>query len=139
MYKRLPKAKEVEELLENCIWTLEGNGHRVTGPSGNSIFLPMDGAIMEDEIGEVSEGGCYWALDTEGSEPGYASNYYFSEDPASRDFGSWNITDKLSVRMVGDSGIDLGLSVRWMPYNEEINLNKLFTHSEALKINNEQI
>lgn len=41
---RLPTEKEFLELCEKCTWTWEGSGsvpgYRVTGPSGNEIFLP---------------------------------------------------------------------------------------------------
>lgn len=44
---RMPTGPEMKELLEKCTWTpdtLDGaNGFRVTGPSGNSIFLPDTG------------------------------------------------------------------------------------------------
>lgn len=41
---RLPMKSEIQELIDNCEWEwteLEGvSGYNVTGPSGNSIFLP---------------------------------------------------------------------------------------------------
>ena len=41
---RMPTTEEQRELLNNCTWewtALNGvNGYRVTGPNGNSIFLP---------------------------------------------------------------------------------------------------
>lgn len=41
---RLPTEKEFLELINKCTWTLEKHvvnyGYRVTGPNGNSIFLP---------------------------------------------------------------------------------------------------
>ena len=44
---RMPTRAEQEELLDECTWewtTLNGvNGYRVTGPNGNSIFLPAAG------------------------------------------------------------------------------------------------
>lgn len=43
---RMPTKDEVVELVEECSWeyvATEGrNGYRVTGPNGNSIFLPAD-------------------------------------------------------------------------------------------------
>ena len=43
---RLPMKSEIQELIDNCEWEwteLEGvSGYNVTGPSGNSIFLPPD-------------------------------------------------------------------------------------------------
>ncbi|MCD7721398.1 MAG: hypothetical protein LUI09_04120 [Prevotellaceae bacterium] len=44
---RLPTSKEVEELINKCkaVWTTRNghNGLEVTGPNGNSIFLPAAG------------------------------------------------------------------------------------------------
>lgn len=44
---RLPTKEEFEELIERCTWTwitYNGvNGYKVTGPNGNSIFLPAAG------------------------------------------------------------------------------------------------
>lgn len=40
---RLPTQEECEELVNNCTWTLSGNGYTVTGPNGNSIYLPALG------------------------------------------------------------------------------------------------
>ena len=49
---RTPTASELEELLNKCSWELtvcEGvNGYKVTGPNGNSIFLPLGGSIWSD-------------------------------------------------------------------------------------------
>lgn len=47
---RIPTKEEMQELVDSCTWeptTLNGvEGCRVTGPNGNSIFLPMAGVIM---------------------------------------------------------------------------------------------
>ena len=49
---RTPSVSELEELVKRCSWeltTLEGvNGYEVTGPNGNSIFLPLGGSIWDD-------------------------------------------------------------------------------------------
>ena len=46
---RLPTESEQRELVDKCTWTwtkLNGvSGYRVTGPNGNSIFLPYCGVI----------------------------------------------------------------------------------------------
>ncbi len=38
---RLPSIANVEELLNECTWAFDVNGYRITGPNGNSIFLPV--------------------------------------------------------------------------------------------------
>ena len=62
---RMPTTSEQYELLNNCTWTwttLNGvNGYRVTGPNGNSIFLPAAG--YRDGTGVYYQGayGYYWS------------------------------------------------------------------------------
>lgn len=37
----MPTKDQLQELLDNCTWTANGSyGYRVTGPNGNSIYLP---------------------------------------------------------------------------------------------------
>ena len=61
---RMPTIEEQEELLNNCIWEWTAikdvNGYLVTGPNGNSIFLPAAGSYS---IGVFAQGalGHYWA------------------------------------------------------------------------------
>ena len=61
---RTPSAAELNELLKKCSWeltTCEGvKGYKVTGPNGNSIFLPLGGSVWSDgtldrqgEIGSI--------------------------------------------------------------------------------------
>ncbi|MBO7200157.1 MAG: serine/threonine protein kinase, partial [Bacteroidales bacterium] len=62
---RIPTKEEMEELIINCsrtwITSYNGvNGYRMTGPNGNSIFLPAAGRQYEDRyIGETN--GYYWS------------------------------------------------------------------------------
>ena len=62
---RMPTKAELEELRSNCTWewtTLNGvNGRRVTGPNGNSIFLPAAGLRYDTSSNAVGSGGCYWS------------------------------------------------------------------------------
>ncbi len=49
---RTPSRQELEELLNKCSWeyTTSGGvaGYKVTGPNGNSIFLPLGGNLSDD-------------------------------------------------------------------------------------------
>ncbi len=61
---RIPTNEEVKELYDKCHWeyaTCNGvNGRLVTGPNGNSLFLPYSGYY--DWEGEfVSNGANYWS------------------------------------------------------------------------------
>ena len=53
---RMPTKAEMQELFDNCTWTEEThhaiNGYLVTGPNGNSIFLPKAGFYNYDDFGE---------------------------------------------------------------------------------------
>ena len=59
---RMPTWAELSELRNNCTWTWTSQngvkGYKVTGPNGNSIFLPAAGyRYYTDFIG----GGSYWS------------------------------------------------------------------------------
>ena len=59
---RMPTKAEMEELLNNCTWTWttqNGVGYRVTGPNGNSIFLPAAGCRHGSS--GYSGYGSYWS------------------------------------------------------------------------------
>ena len=63
---RMPTKAELDELRYNCTWnwtTLNGvNGYTVTGPNGNSIFLPAAGYRYGTEVGSRGSDGYYWSL-----------------------------------------------------------------------------
>ena len=40
---RMPTKEEAQELIDKCTWDFTGTGYKVTGPNGNSIFLPAAG------------------------------------------------------------------------------------------------
>ena len=70
---RMPTRAEQDELLDRCSWTWTThngvNGYRVTGPNGNSIFLPAAGAagVFDDDSG-------YYCSSSLGSH--FSSNAY---------------------------------------------------------------
>ena len=39
----MPTTVQLAELMNNCKWEFVGSGYKVTGPNGNSIFLPAAG------------------------------------------------------------------------------------------------
>ena len=84
---RMPTEAELYELRNKCAWTWTTqngvNGYRVTGPNGNSIFLPAAGyRDGTDNSGRGSWGG-YWSssLDSYCSNDAYGlyffDRYYF--------------------------------------------------------------
>ena len=62
---RMPTLDEIIELMYNCSWkwtTYNGvKGQLVTGPNGNSIFLPAAGYRYRTSVGYVGYGGYYWS------------------------------------------------------------------------------
>jgi hypothetical protein len=45
----MPSTEQVRELIEKCTWEFTGAGYKVTGPNGNSIFLPAAGYRFGDK------------------------------------------------------------------------------------------
>lgn len=92
---RIPTRQEFQELIDKCTWTIEkhkknflfsSKGYRVTGPNGNSIFLPMD-MIPRGFMWTHTDiyGGYYWTSDLvleteeERKHLNYAWCLYFSK------------------------------------------------------------
>ncbi len=103
---RLPTLEEFYELDNKCKWewaTYNGvRGRLVTGPNGNSVFLPAAGYCREEEVYDRGSVGNYWSgsLNTAESDCAYClyfhngsrnPGYYFNY----RDYG-------VSVRPVSD-------------------------------------
>ena len=61
---RMPTKAEQDELRDSCVWewvSINGvYGQRVTGPSGNSIFLPATGYRDRTNLNNVGTDGQYW-------------------------------------------------------------------------------
>ncbi len=102
---RMPTREEIKELLYNCSWewtTLNGvNGQKVTGPNGNSIFLPAAGQLSGSDHKDEGKAGYYWSnycspvwKDHLVLVPYYADNLYFNSGGK-----DWNDT----YRFVGES------------------------------------
>ena len=75
---RMPTKREMKELVNKCTWTWTSQsgvtGHKVTGPNGNSIFLPAAGYCDGSSRDDVGEYGFYWSSTP--YEGGTGSAYY---------------------------------------------------------------
>ncbi|MBR5603802.1 MAG: TIR domain-containing protein [Bacteroidales bacterium] len=84
---RLPTKKELDELEENCTWTWTtqgGNkGYKVTGPNGNSIFLPSAGHRYGSSLYDGGYYGSYWSSTP--FDDNYVSAYYLDFDNGNED------------------------------------------------------
>lgn len=62
---RMPSSAECKELLDRCkwLWTSRNGvkGYEVTGPNGNSIFLPAAGYIKDGSLEYFGTNGNYWS------------------------------------------------------------------------------
>ena len=78
---RLPTKKELDELESKCTWewtTQNGkNGYKVTGPNGNSIFMPAAGYRYGSSLSGVGEYGYYWSSTPYESSENLAYRLYF--------------------------------------------------------------
>jgi hypothetical protein len=80
---RLPTKAELEELKDNCTWswTTQGgkNGYKVTGPNGNSIFLPAAGYYdNRTALCFTGDYGHYWSSTPSESDAGEAFDLQFN-------------------------------------------------------------
>ena len=90
---RMPTFDEIKELLDNCSWewtTRNGvKGQKVTGPSGNSIFLPAAGYRWENTLGSAGVAGFY--LSNSLSRPvGVVIIHFTSSNPSMGPYGREN-------------------------------------------------
>ncbi len=87
---RMPTKAELNELLNSCTWTLTESkgvsGYEVTGPNGNSIFLPFDGY------------GSYWSSSL--SEYYMEQSFYLSISGTSKEISYNYRSNPFSIRPV---------------------------------------
>lgn len=62
---RTPSVEQISELVNSCTWRWTQkngvNGYLVTGPNGNTIFLPAADICVEDyPLEDAGSYGCYW-------------------------------------------------------------------------------
>ena len=101
---RMPTEAEVRELCKKCKWKLTNmdghNGCIVTGPNGNSIFLPAagsrEGTTIADHVGSL---GRYWSNRLTWQTSRYAECIHFDSSNMHNIVGTYR-KDGLSVRPV---------------------------------------
>ncbi len=98
----LPTAAEFEELFNSCSreWTeVDGvAGFRLTGPNGNSIFLPAAGSRTINDVTSAGIEGRYATGSANPSDEKFAVSYRFASAGASRT--TTPVYEALSVRPV---------------------------------------
>ena len=95
---RLPTTIELEELKNKCKWewtTINGKkGYKVTGPNGNSIFLPAACFRRGSSLYSAGESGWYWSSTPNESDVNFACILFF---------GGYSHHDYHSYRSFGQS------------------------------------
>ena len=98
----MPTRAEFKELIDNCTWewTTKGghNGYKVTGPNGNSIFLPAAGFRVGANPRNAESFGLYWSATPHESDVQDACYLGFGDRSTSWTLRSYG----LSVRPVSD-------------------------------------
>ena len=81
---RMPTDAELTELRTKCTWTWTTqngvNGRKVTGPNGNSIFLPAAGYRRDTGLCNAGSNGNYWSSSLYTDYPYDACNVHFYSD-----------------------------------------------------------
>ena len=61
----MPSYDQIVELCDSCTWQLTQrngvNGRLVTGPNGNTLFLPAAGFRWYDTLNYAGSYGYYWS------------------------------------------------------------------------------
>lgn len=83
---QMPTKEQIKELDDNCKYewtTLNGvKGGKLTGPNGNSIFLPAAGWRLFDDLSRAGEYGSFWSSTQSPDDSDYAYYLGFSSDRA---------------------------------------------------------
>ena len=84
----MPTEAEVTELVNMCTWewtSVNGvNGCKVTGPNGNSIFLPASGHYNSTTLTLLGKLGQYWSSSLAPDDATRASGLDFESDFAGK-------------------------------------------------------
>jgi hypothetical protein len=89
---RMPTIQQLDELYQECTWTLTQqngvNGQLVTGPNGNTLFLPAKNGSLNN----AEYWGTFWSRTLNSTYPCYAFFFgYHGEN-----FYSWSNGDRKS-------------------------------------------
>ena len=100
---RMPSQEQIKELVDNCTWswtTRNGmNGRLVTGPNGNTLFLPAAGFRSGNSLSQAGSRGTYWSLSLFEMDDDAPLYLHFNSDEYGLYYGSMRITG-LTVRPV---------------------------------------
>ena len=99
---RMPTMEQQDELRNNCTWTWmttnEVKGYNVTGPNGNSLFLPAAGCRDGNSFYDVGAYGYYWSSTLHVDRSFYA--YYLMFTYNEVDYHNYHRYQGFTVRAV---------------------------------------
>lgn len=95
---RMPTVAEWSELINKCTWEWTTAGYLVTGPNGNSIFLPAAGGRARTTLHETGSHGHYWSSSLSTDYPYWAYFISFKSGNVYRDY--YGRSNGFSVRPV---------------------------------------
>lgn len=77
----LPTKEQLEELKDHCLWTWTGNGYKIKGRSGESIFLPAAGdrSCGDGSTEDIDTNGNYWSSTSYSSEAAWYIDFRSSK------------------------------------------------------------
>lgn len=77
---RMPTYAEIDELANKCHWQWDEakKGYQVTGPNGNSIFIPATGYYNENTLHFGDTEGYYWSKELDPYQTDYARTLRFT-------------------------------------------------------------
>ena len=136
---RLPTMTEWDELYDSCQWDLlwtrqYGSVYLITGPNGNSIYLPMAGILSEKWLYFAGEYGGYWSSTPDENDAGKA--YYLGlrdresiGDVAVRYLGYTvrPVTDGVVSTQIDDLSTKVSVSV---PANYKDGIDRLYKSAD---------
>ena len=103
---RIPSVAQWTELKDSCFWMwlpewagLDVKGYRITGPNGNSIFLPAAGDIDGTTHYGIDTYGDYWSSTLRTDDPRQAQGFIFYSDGAFMLY-NWSRSSGHSIRPV---------------------------------------
>lgn len=78
---RIPTIEQAQELKERCSWLFNStlNGYVVTGPNGNSIFLPVTGYIKGSTKMMSTSSAYFWTRTLSSDNPSMAYSLVFEK------------------------------------------------------------
>lgn len=100
----LPSKEQMQELTDQCEWTLDNQkrGCRITGPNGNSIYLPASGYMTRKIRKPVATNGClYWSKTLCGKNKAVALSFlHFNEKLEICSDNHTNVKYECCIRLV---------------------------------------